>query len=46
MDAGEMAQIASLIARALRHREDDAVLDEVRGDVNVLCGKFPPYQTA
>ena len=43
MDANEMAEIGALIARALRHRDDDAVLAEVRADVNVLCGKFPPY---
>jgi glycine/serine hydroxymethyltransferase len=42
MDTAEMAEIAALIARALRHR-DDAVLSEVRADVNLLCGKFPPY---
>jgi len=43
MDTAEMAEIAALIARALRHRDDDAVLSEVRADVNLLCGKFPPY---
>ena len=42
-DTAEMAEIAALIARALRHRDDDAVLSEVRADVNLLCGKFPPY---
>jgi glycine hydroxymethyltransferase len=46
MDTPEMAEIAGLMARALRHRDDDAVLDEVRGEVNVLCGKYPPYVTA
>src|SRR5690606_14307890 len=46
MDANEMAEIGTLIARALRHRDDDAVLAEVRADVNVLCGKFPPYPDA
>jgi glycine hydroxymethyltransferase len=43
MDTGEMAEIATLIARALRHRDDDAALSDVRADVNLLCGKFPPY---
>jgi glycine hydroxymethyltransferase len=43
MGSAEMDEIASLIARALRHREDDTVLAEVRADVNVLCGKFPLY---
>ena len=39
----EMAAIAELIARALRHRDDPAELAAVREDVAVLCGKFPPY---
>jgi glycine hydroxymethyltransferase len=43
MRSEEMARIASLIGRALRHREDDAVLRDVRGEVLELCGKFPPY---
>jgi len=41
----EMAQIASLIGRALRGRRDDAELKAVRDDVNVLCSKFAPYDT-
>jgi glycine hydroxymethyltransferase len=43
MGTAEMGEIASLLARALRHRDDDSVLAEVRADVNVLCGKFPVY---
>jgi len=43
MREGEMATIAELIARALRHRDDPAELAAVRGDVAVLCGKFTPY---
>jgi glycine hydroxymethyltransferase len=39
----EMAQIASLIARALRGRTDDAELASVRDDVATLCSKFTPY---
>jgi glycine hydroxymethyltransferase len=46
MEAADMAEIASLIARALRHRDDDRALAEVRSEVNVLCGKYPPYPTA
>jgi glycine hydroxymethyltransferase len=37
----EMASIASLVARALRGREDEALLAEVRNDVVALCSKFP-----
>jgi glycine hydroxymethyltransferase len=39
----EMAAIAGLIARALRHRADDAELAAVRDDVATLCSKFTPY---
>ncbi|MDH3753790.1 MAG: serine hydroxymethyltransferase [Acidimicrobiia bacterium] len=39
----EMAQVAELLARALRHRDDDALIAEVRADVATLCSKFVPY---
>ena len=42
MKQQEMAIIADLIARVLRHRADDAELAAVREDVAVLCGKFTP----
>jgi glycine hydroxymethyltransferase len=42
----EMAEIASLIGRALRGRDDDAVLGEIRDAANTLCSKFRPYPTA
>ena len=38
-----MAEIGSLIARALRHREDDAELAAVHDAVATLCSKFTPY---
>jgi glycine/serine hydroxymethyltransferase len=41
-----MAEIAALIERTLRNRDDDGVLDEVRTEVENLCGKFPPYPAA
>ena len=43
MGTPEMATIASLIARALRHRANDAELGAVRDEVATLCSKFPPY---
>ena len=43
MTEPEMAEIASLIARALRDRADAAALAAVRDDVAVLCSKFTPY---
>src|SRR5262249_11847780 len=39
----EMAVIAGLIARALRHRTDATELAAVRDDVVTLCSKFTPY---
>ncbi len=43
MTEPEMGEIASLIARALRGRGDDAELAAVRDDVATLCSKFTPY---
>ena len=43
MGPGEMAQIASLIGRTLRHRGDDSTVTEVRREVRSLCGRFTPY---
>jgi glycine hydroxymethyltransferase len=43
MKEPEMAAIAGLIARGLRHRGDDAELAAVREDVTTLCSKFTPY---
>ncbi len=41
MRESEMAEIASLIARGLRAREDEAALNKVRADVVNLTNKFP-----
>ena len=43
MRENEMEQIAELMARALRGRDDGDELEAVREDVGVLCSKFPPY---
>ena len=43
MKEAEMAQIASLIARALRGRADQGVLAQVKADVASLCAAFPAY---
>jgi glycine hydroxymethyltransferase len=37
----EMAEIASLIARGLKAREDEAALNQVRADVVTLTNQFP-----
>jgi len=39
----EMAEVASLIARALRGREDEDKLASIRGEVRELCRRFDPY---
>jgi glycine hydroxymethyltransferase len=39
----EMAEVASLIARALRSREDEDKLASIRGEVKDLCRRFDPY---
>jgi len=41
MQESEMDIIASLIARALRHRTDERELSEVRRDVGALTERFP-----
>jgi len=43
MTETEMPTIASLIARALRGRDDADTLSAIRGDVADLCAKFPAY---
>ncbi len=43
MGTGEMARIASLIGRTLRHRADERAVAAVRAEVRELCAAFPPY---
>jgi glycine hydroxymethyltransferase len=43
MGEEEMAEIAALIARVLRHIDDEAVGVEVREAAARLCSKFTPY---
>ncbi|MHB8681309.1 MAG: serine hydroxymethyltransferase [Acidimicrobiales bacterium] len=43
MGEAQMAQIASLIGRALRGRDDEGELGAVRAEVRELCAAFPPY---
>ena len=45
MGEDEFVTVAGLMARALRHRDDDAVLARVREDVAHLCHAFNPYAT-
>ncbi|MDE3030648.1 MAG: aminotransferase class I/II-fold pyridoxal phosphate-dependent enzyme, partial [Acidobacteriota bacterium] len=41
----QFVQVASLMARALRGREDESVIESVREEVAELCGRFDPYAT-
>jgi len=43
MKEGEFATVAQLLARALRGRDDHAVIEKVRGEVAELCNTFNPY---
>ncbi len=43
MREAEMATVAALIARVLRHREDESRLQEIRAEVRQLCAAFDPY---
>ena len=43
MTEAEMPVIASLIAEALRHRDDAAAVATVKSKVAALCAKFPVY---
>ncbi|MGC2485299.1 MAG: serine hydroxymethyltransferase [Acidimicrobiales bacterium] len=43
MREGDFELIASLIATALRSRDDEAALSAVRRDVGALCAAFNPY---
>jgi glycine hydroxymethyltransferase len=43
MKEPEMRQIATWIATALDHRNDDAALDRIRGEVAELANHFPLY---
>ena len=43
MKEPEMARIAELIARSLRHRDNEAEQASVHDEVVALCSKFVPY---
>ena len=40
---GDFATVAALMARALRAREDETVIAQVRAEVGELCTAFNPY---
>jgi glycine hydroxymethyltransferase len=46
MTEAEMPAIASMIARALRSRDDATAIAALRVDVAELCARFPAYASA
>jgi len=45
MKEAEMKEIVALINRVLQHRQDPAVLDEVRVQAKALCNRFPIFHS-
>ena len=45
MKENEFATVASMMARALRQRDDDGAIASVRAEVATLCAQFNPYAT-
>ena len=45
MKESEFAAVAAFMARALRQRDDDAAIANVRDEVASLCAQFNPYAT-
>ncbi len=45
MKEEQASEVASLIARALKERDDEAALTEVAGRVSELAAEFTPYPT-
>jgi glycine hydroxymethyltransferase len=45
MREAEMREIVGLVDRVLQHRQDPAVLEEVRIEAKALCNRFPIFHT-
>jgi len=45
MREAEMKEIVGLVDRVLQHRQDPAVLEEVRIQAKALCSRFPIFHT-
>ena len=45
MREAEMKEIVALIDRVLQHRQDPAVLEEVRAQAKALCSRFPIFHS-
>ena len=45
MKETEMKEIVALVDRVLQHRQDTAVLEEVRAEAKALCSRFPIFHS-
>lgn len=45
MKEAEMKEIVALVDRVLQHRQESAVLDEVRTQAKALCNRFPIFHS-
>ncbi len=45
MKEAEMREIVALVDRVLQHRQDPAVLEEVRSQAKALCNRFPIFHS-
>jgi glycine hydroxymethyltransferase len=45
MKEAEMREIVALVDRVLQHRQDPAVLEEVRSEAKALCSRFPIFHS-
>jgi glycine hydroxymethyltransferase len=45
MKEAEMREIVALVDRVLQHRQDPAVLEEVRSQAKALCSRFPIFHS-
>src|SRR5690348_15786475 len=45
MKEAEMKEIVDLVDRVLQHRQDPAVLEEVRAQAKALCNRFPIFHS-
>ena len=45
MGEQELTRVGELLAKVLRHRDEEAVLDGVRAEVREMCRRFDPYRS-
>ena len=45
MKEAEMKEIVDLVDRVLQHRDDTAVLEQIRGQAKALCSRFPIFHS-